>query len=221
MSLEKIHLRKLLQIFYAPNNKRVDILRRDIRSEIGKKAGTRSGGPDFYPPFWADVKNHISGQADLRALAEGRIESNARRKRLYTAMTDGFLGWWNEKRRWRNEPFELNPISPHSRHKFDNLGTVKVESLISLRLGAGRSRLIYPYFADVPQLSLEAARIALWVMSQALPNHNLADMRILDVIRGSSFGSVDVPFQGNEEMIFLREYQAVQAEWQRLRREYE
>jgi hypothetical protein len=44
MSLEKIHLRKLLQIFYAPNNKRVDILRRDIRSEIKKKG--REQGPE-------------------------------------------------------------------------------------------------------------------------------------------------------------------------------
>jgi hypothetical protein len=136
-------------------------------------------------------------------------------------MTGGFLGWWNEKRRWRNEPFELSTTSPHSRHKFDNLGTVKVENLISLRIGGGGRRLIYPYFADIPRLPLEAARIGLWVMGQALLDRDMDDMRILDVIRGASFGVADVPFEGNEEMIFLREYQAAQAEWQRLRREYE
>lgn len=36
MSIEKIHLRKLLQIFYAPNALRIKLLRNDIRGVIKK-----------------------------------------------------------------------------------------------------------------------------------------------------------------------------------------
>ncbi|MBX3505937.1 MAG: hypothetical protein KF895_10700 [Parvibaculum sp.] len=222
MSLEQIHLRKLLQIFYAPNNKRISILRADIRQEISKGAGLNGDGGDFHTAFWSGAKRHALGTADLRALTEVYIERSRQRRRLYPLLRDGFLLWWDEKRRWRNEPFEAILPSPHGRFIFEELAaTVKVENLLSLEGGDHSNRLIYPYFAEEPLLSAEAARLGLWLMSVALPHRNAEEMRILDVIRGTSFGIADVPFLGNEESIFLQKYEATLAEWRRLREEYD
>lgn len=44
MSLEKIHLRKLLKILFLPAKKRRSELRKDIREEINRKAGADVGG---------------------------------------------------------------------------------------------------------------------------------------------------------------------------------
>ncbi|MBC7101608.1 MAG: hypothetical protein H5U13_00045 [Parvibaculum sp.] len=220
MSLEKIHLRKLLQIFYAPNNKRISLLRADIRQEIAKNEGLSGDGGDFHTAFWSGAKQHALGTEDLRALTEVYIVRSAQRKRLCPLLRDGFLLWWDEKRRWRNEPFEALLPSPHGRVSFEELAsTVKVENLLSLEGDDHSSRLIYPYFAEEPRLSAEAARLGLWLMGEAFPR--LEEMRILDVIRGTSFGTLDVPLQGNEEEVFQREYEAVLAEWRKLRNEYQ
>jgi hypothetical protein len=49
MSLEKIHLDKLLRILYSPENKKTGFLRDDIRQGIRKASGTKSeGGGHFY-----------------------------------------------------------------------------------------------------------------------------------------------------------------------------
>jgi hypothetical protein len=107
MSIEKIHLRKLLQLFYLPANKRKSLLRADIRNDLNKALGESTDGGDFHGPFWADAKSHVAGQEDLRTAVKNRIASNKSRTRLYPLLAGGFLNWWDEKRRWRNEPFEF------------------------------------------------------------------------------------------------------------------
>jgi len=106
MSLQKIHLRKLLQLFDAADGKRRALLRADIRDEMASAAGAEKNGGDFYAPFWSDAKQHMGGASDLKLTTAARIELNKGRERLYPELRDGFLLWWNKKRRWINEPFE-------------------------------------------------------------------------------------------------------------------
>ena len=54
MSIEKINLRKLLQLFFADDRLQRSLLLADIRNDRTKEAGDRDSGGDFYGPFWAD-----------------------------------------------------------------------------------------------------------------------------------------------------------------------
>lgn len=217
-----MHLRKLLQIFYAPSIQRRSLLRADIRQELAKNDGKSGDGGDFHTAFWSGAKRHAIGTVDLRAQIEEYIQRSPQRKRLYPLLGEGFLVWWDEKRRWRNEPFVAMPRSLHGRFVHSDSGAIiKVENLLSLRIGDRSNRLIYPYFAEEPPLSGEAVRIGLWLMSHALPDQRIEDMRVLDVLRSASYGTLDVPLQGDEEEVFLRHYQSALAEWIKLRAEYE
>ncbi|MEK9971455.1 MAG: hypothetical protein VW600_20140, partial [Ferrovibrio sp.] len=95
MALNHIHLHKLLRILFLEPNKRQSELRDDIRTEIAKEAGAETSGGDFYVPFWADVKQHVFGSANLIELVAARIEANHQRRNLYPLLRDGFLLWWN------------------------------------------------------------------------------------------------------------------------------
>jgi hypothetical protein len=221
MSLRNIHLRKLLWLFELPAKQRRSALRADIRAEIKKEQGRSGGSGDFHTGFWADAKAHVAGKSDLRVQTKARIESNKGRARLYNLLSESFLRWWNEKRRWRNEPFEFLSESVFEKYySVDPAGVVKVENLIALRVGDRESRIIYPYFAETPGLTAESARIGLWLMHEAFPNRAIADLRILDVLRSSSFGIGDVPLVGNEEELFKRKYKLLLDEWDKLRDEY-
>lgn len=222
MSLEKIHLRKLLQIFYLPENRRRSVLREDVKSQIKKEnGGSTNGGGDFYTPFWTDAKRHVAGDLDLHAATEARVESNFRRRRLYPLLRDGFLGWWDERRRWRNEPFIFMPQSVKTHIVIPEVrGVVKVENLLALKVGDQFDRLVYPYFSEEPELPDEGGRIGLWLLGQALTDYQNDDLRILDVLRSTSFSTTDNPFRGNERDIFLRKYEEALVEWNRIRDEY-
>lgn len=222
MSLQSIHLRKLLRLFYAPSNLRVRILRNDIRSELRKAAGLDSGGGDFHVPFWSDAKDHVFGASDLRDQVALRIASNKGRQRLYTAMSDGFLGWWNEKRRWRNEPLRLLNIPAKAQLQIEDVGgVVKIENIMGLESGPEFNRLIYPYFSEEPSLPEEGGRLGLWAMREALPTaYDVDDMRVLDILRSRTFTARDHKLVGNEGEVFLRRYQQLIADWTRLREEY-
>jgi len=222
MSVRVVHLRKLLTLFFAPPKLRTSILRDDIRSEIRRAEGRDGDGGDFYVPFWSDAKQHMFGVADLRDLTANRILSNPRRKKLYEACQVGFLSWWDNKRRWRNEPIQPTPIPAKARLSIPSVGgVVKIENVFALDSGPTFHRLIYPYFAEDPQIGEEAARLGLWALSASLDrSHDASNMRILDIQRGASFGLLDVPFTGKEEEIFERRYASVIAEWDKLRSEY-
>lgn len=221
MSFELVGLGKLLNAMYASNSQRITLLRGDIRSEIKKAEGFgNSKGGDFYVPFWADAKRHVAGELDLRLATIARIESNKGRDRLYTMLTDGFLLWWEEKRRLRNVPFSVIENNIKARHEIAGLGSVKVENTLSITVGDNGHRIIYPYFCEDPALCEEAARLGLWLMSKCIKGYALIDMRLLDIIEGRSFSTLDTPLLGNEEALFQARYKALLAEWQALRAEY-
>lgn len=220
MALNRIHLRKLLKILFSEPNVRRSELRSDIREEIAREAGQEGGGGDFYAPFWADAKNHVFGTADLHNMVDGRVEANCRRANLYPQLRTGFLIWWNERRRWTNEPFRPGrQLKAH--FPFANLdAVVKVDNILSVRDGAGEEHVVYPYFSPQPELSENAARLGLWLLSSALPTVPLEEIRILDVIRGRTFSVDRSPLRGDEQEEFITRYSAALNERDVLRREY-
>lgn len=220
MALNRIHLRRLLKILFLEPNARRSELRSDIRGEIARDAGQDGGGPDFYAPFWADAKNHVFGIADLHDMVDGRVEANERRANLYPQLRNGFLTWWNERRRWTNEPFRPGR-SLRAQFPFPNLDAViKVDNILSVRDGSGEEHIIYPYFSPQPELSENAARLGIWLLSAALPTVSLEEIRILDVIRGRTFSVDRYPLQGSEQEEFTRRYAAALFEREVLRRNY-
>lgn len=214
MGLDRVHLRKLLKLFMMKENLRSTAIRADAR-EVMKKADEGSGpGGDFHVPFWRDAKDHAAGRTDLHETTDQQIEKNWRRKKLYPRLRDGFLKWWNEKRRWINETISELPKTIKSSVGFADIdGVVKVENLLCLRVGDDKCRFIYPYFSDRPALTPEAARLGLWLMSRALPQHSIEDMRILDVLRGETFSTDKFPLLGNEEENFTLRYRRILREW--------
>jgi hypothetical protein len=221
MTLELIGLGKLLRIMYAESAEQVRLLRGDIRETIKKEKGLSHGdGGDFYGPFWADAKGHVAGDVDLRERVRLRIDANIGRERLYELLRDGFLSWWEARRRLRNEPFAVIADNIRARFECPGLGVVKVENTLSITVGGDGHRVIYPYFIEDPALSAEAARLGLWVMSQAITMYSPEQMRILDVIRERTYSLLDTPMNGEEERIFRERYSAVKQEWIRLRALY-
>ena len=221
MSLQKVHLRKLLQLFDASDAKRKALLRADIRAEIRSEEGGSGSGNDFYVPFWSDAKNHVTGQLELTKQTEIRIVSNDSRKRLYPDLRDGFLSWWNDERRRINEPFGTVPENISAQFPVLEFGTVvKVENVLAFLVDGHSHRIVYPYFSEVPKLTAESARLGLWLLSEALNAYVNKDLRILDVIRSDHFSLMDFPLQGNEKVQFLGKYKNLLAERERLKREY-
>ncbi|MDR6658500.1 hypothetical protein J2W51_001042 [Tardiphaga robiniae] len=185
MSFEIVGLGKLLRVMYADKAGRISILRGDIRDAIRREsASSTKGGGDFYGPFWADAKRHVAGEVDLRAETPQRILKNTRRERLYEISRDGFLLWWEEKRRLRNEPFKIIEASVKARYDALGLGAVKIENILAITVGDDGHRIIYPYFCEDPSLTDEAARLGLWVMSQCIVGYAAKDMRIWTLFRG-------------------------------------
>lgn len=221
MSIKSIQLRKLIRLFYAKPNLRRELLLRDLREENRRALEGGKTGGDFYAPFWADAKDHIGGMADLAGRTHARIQSNERRKRLYPALTNGFLNIWNEKIRWRNEPFEFRTDTAKGQLSFEELSTtVRVENVLSVQIWDGSNRFVYPYFSEQPALSDEGARLALWVMSEALPQFDASKMRIIDILRSSYISATNVRFVGNEREIIIRKYAIILDEWETLKVEF-
>lgn len=222
MSLENIHLRKLLKIMYLQGPARVSALRSDIRDDIARERGDRGeGGGDFYGPFWRDAKDHVFGYSDLRHQTNNRIASNARRANLYGLLRDGFLLWWDERRRWTNEPFRpANSLKSICRIAGIN-AEVKVANILSVRDGRDEDHFVYPYWFPEPPLNDESARLGLWILCQAFPAIESSEFRLLDIIRGETYSLDRNPLRGNERTIFQRRYTASLDQWRRLRAEYD
>lgn len=218
MSLEKIHLRKLLQLIYATPAKRRGSILSDIGSDARKLLSPDSSGGDFYGPFWADAKDYVAGKSDLREQTKGRIAANKSRQRLYPLLTDGFMRVWTEKVRWRNEEFAFLPTSVKAQLPIDELNaTIKIENVVAVKIWNGANRVIYPYFSEEPILPNDGARLGFWALSEALPEFKIDDLRIIDVLRGSYFRPDDVPLQGNEREALVQRYGDLLAEWKKLR----
>lgn len=216
MSIEIIHLRKLLKLLYLPDNRQTSELRRDIWQDRRRESGLGGGGGDFHSPLWFDAGRHAFHIADLHDATAARIEANDGRERLYLMLRDGFLLWWNERRRWTNEPFQPIP-APHARYQLTGTGVIKLEALLAVRDAANVDHFVYPYFAEEPILSDEAARLALWTLCTGLPHIDPNELRILDVIRGQAFSLDRNPLQGNEEEVLRYRYQRLLNRWHELR----
>jgi len=196
------------------DNLRSTAIRSDAREHMKRQDEGPSPGGDFHVPFWSDAKAHAAGGRDLREATVKQIEKNWRRKNLYPRLKDGFLLWWNEKRRQFNEPIIRLPTPINSSVGFAEIeGTVKVENLLYLKIGEDKFRYIYPYFSDKPSLTPATARLGLWLMSQALPQHDIENIRILDVLRGKAFSVEKHPLLGNEEEAFRLRYRSILREW--------
>ena len=221
MSIHSIHLWKLLRLLQLDDRGVQSLLREDIRTHLRKERGIAGGGGDFHGAFWKDAKLFVSDAVDLNALTLARVAGNASRRRLYPQLAESFLSWWHEKRRWSNEPFAVHDISVHGRYQPEGIAaTIKVENLLAIRVGGTSERLIYPYFSEEPMLGDSAARIGLWVISQALKEHEVQDMRILDILRSKSFAVRDYPLVGDEEEALVRHFSKILEKWDLLREEY-
>jgi hypothetical protein len=131
MSVRSISLRKLIIILFSPANRRVSGIRKDIREDMNRSPDATAGGGDFYAPFWSDAKDHVFGLSDLHASVAGRIESNDRRGNLYPRLRDGFLLWWDQRRRWTNEPFR-KAQPQRARFPFPGIdAVVRIDSILS------------------------------------------------------------------------------------------
>jgi len=221
MSLQRIHLRKLLKVLFSDAASQRSALRADIREEIARKAGDTDSGGDFYAPFWFDAKAHVFEGADLHGAVQARIAANRRRADLYPRLEDGFLLWWNERRRWTNEPFRPGQALK-AQFAFPGLdATVKIDGILSVRDADDVDHFIYPYFAPTPVLSDEAARLGLLLVTRALNDVPPNEIRILDVIRGQAFSLDRHPLSGDEEQTFRRRYTQVLADQDALRGQYD
>lgn len=217
MSLQKIHLRKALQMLYADARFQRTLLRRDISEDRRRDDGGNEGGGDFYSGFWADVKAHMAGRARISELVGARVAANKGRARLYPALATAFERMWNEKMRWRNEPFQFAPQSLKARLNIPELQvTLKIENTISVLAYDGSQRTIYPYFSEKPPLPDEGARIALALLATAFPTQNPADFRLVDVLRQGYFRPEDLGMKGSEREVFIRKYRALLAVWRTL-----
>ena len=222
MSMRRVHLRKLLKIMFLADGTRRSALRTDIREDRARAADEGGeGGGDFYVPFWSDAKRHVFGGLDLHAATDERIAGNERRRNLYPQLRDGFLLWWDERRRWTNAPFEPGR-QLGAQFPFPGLdAVVKVDNILSARDGRDDEHYVYPYFSENPVLDEEAARLGLWLLGQALPAVPHAEIRILDIIRGAPFSVDRYPLAGDEEVNFRNRYAALLREWEALRAEYD
>lgn len=221
MSIENINLRKLLRMMYAPEALCVSLLRSDIREEIAKADGLSAAGGDFYGPFWSDAKDHAISRLDLHSATEERIAANPRRANLYPQLRDGFLLWWNERRRWTNAPFV--PINaPKGRLDFTTLNSaVKIENFLSVNDSDAEPHFVYPYFSFAPALSGEAARLALWAITEINIIQDSSTVRVLDVIRGNTYSLERNPLVGDEDAMFEMRYRNLISQWNALWGEYD
>lgn len=220
MSIEKINLRKVLQLFFADERQQRALLLADIRNDRAKEAGDRDSGGDFYGPFSADIKDHAAGRSNLSEQTERRIVANGRRARLYRILRNCFLEMWNEKMRWRNEPFEFAPESVKAHLPIKELGViVKVENTVAINTWDGSHRVMYPYFSEAPALPETGARLGFWALKEALPDYHAEDFRIIDMQRRAYFRPTDVGMKGDERTQFVQRYDALLTKWRKLQDE--
>jgi len=220
MSLEDIHLRKILKIMYLEGAPRITALRTDIRETIARARGEGEGGGDFYGPFWRDAKDHVFDTADLTDRTRTRIESNPGRADLYNRLRDGFLLWWSQRRRWTNQPFVPAAGLKNTVQLSGIDALVKIANILSVRDAQNKDHFVYPYWFPEPAITDEMARLGLWALCQAFPNVDPKELRILDVIRGQTFALDRNPLQGNEAAVFKRRFDAAVLQWRTLRDEY-
>lgn len=219
MSIETLHLRKLLQLLYVNPARQISLLRAEIRADLAKEEGRPIAGGDFYGPFWSDVNDHVFGRRDIRDAVEDRVESNDRRARLYPALAEGFLKWWDQERRWTNEPFSPTR-APSTVITIDDSLRIKISNILAVRDARGVDRFVYPYFSEQPSLKSEPARVGLWILKRAFVALPAEHFRVLDVLRGKIFSLDRNPLEGDEALALDRRFRNLVEVYEALRAEY-
>ncbi len=221
MTVKVINLNKLIRLCMLPANELTSELRSDLRNERDKMLGVKSGGGHFHHPWWTAAKDHVLGKTDLTVQTSILIGISKQRKRLYPLLTERFLSWLVKLRRTTNLEIGWNEANVHTHYTVPGLDlTVKVDNLLALTLNGERHRLIYPYFSEDPPLTEQWARIALWLMNNALPEFSLPEMEFLDILRSQSYSGASLALQGDEKLVFEKRYQVILGRWDELRPEY-
>lgn len=218
MSLHTARLSKILKIAYADDRlSRKDIFD-DVSEYIRKENNPEkasSGGGDFHGVLWAAFKDCIFeyDPDSFDQIVKALIDANSRRKRLFPPLAQGLKSWGLEKQRWMNE--EIKRIkSPTGTITVDGLDiALKVNNILALEIVGKGNRYIYPYFSEEPTVTKEAARVALWQLHQTLPDLDINEIRILDVMRGKSYSVADVPFVGDEQTLFEHHIKSIMQRW--------
>lgn len=221
MTSKTINLHKLLKLFGLKDRQLTSALRRELYGEKKRIENGPGEGGDFHVPFWSDAKAHVIGKVDLVQQTQARVEASDQRKRLYPQLADGFLDWLEQTKRSTNEKVGWHEGNVHNHHSIPELDlTLKVDNMLALKIGPDRYRLIYPYFTEKPILHEQWARVGLWAMSEALPDHSRSNMEILDILRGRAFSGARLFLKGDEEYLFSKRYREILDEWDNLRPEY-
>lgn len=222
MSIQIINLNKLLRLCALPENKLITALRSDLNAERKKLLGRKAGGGHFHYPWWDVAKDHVVGAANLEEALPALIAGGINRDRLYTLLTEAFLRWVDEFRRSTNLSIDVREEEVHNHYMVPGIGVVvKIDNLLALRLGHDGHRLVYPYFSEQPALSEKWARVGLWLMADALPMFDPAQVEILDVLRARSFRNPSGIARGDEEQLFRIKYLQMLELWNGLRPEYQ
>ena len=221
MTVRVMNLNKLIRICASNESATTAALREDLRNERDNLIGLPTGGGHFQHPWWKAAKDHAVGLCDIESETALLIEALDRRKRLYPIYTNSFLKWLENLKRGTNYQLTWLPEHINTHYVVPGLElTVKVDNLLALRIGPDQHKLVYPYFSEKPPLNSIWARVALWLMSDALSEYSRTDMEILDVVRGLGHSGASVFLKGDEEHIFKERYTALVKEWISLRPQY-
>lgn len=213
MSIRMISLKNLMQLMLADPKLQRSLIKYHIRQARPRSTSASGDGGDFHVAFWSDAKKHAAGKLKLNEATADRIKKHEGRKRLYPLLTKGFLEWWEENRRRINEPFDVKNESFKGRVELAGLGVVKVENNLAFSIGEDGFRVVYPYVCEEPDVDTKIGRLALWAMSQAMPDQAIENLRVLDVIRGRTFSTEECPMIGTEEEEFRTLYAAQIEKW--------
>ncbi|MCP1199425.1 hypothetical protein [Notoacmeibacter sp. MSK16QG-6] len=221
MSVQKIQLGKLLRLMGSADEKRDRLLKKFIREDMRREANPGSGG-DFHVPFWHDAKRHVNGDDYLPIMVAKRIAASSRRKRLYPELANGFLDFWNTKRRWTNKALISEVSTVHANMAITELGgIITVRNMMYLKADNNTERAYYPYFSEWPALKQNEARLGLWILANSGIEVEKSKIRILDLIRGNSISIADVGFYGNEREQLVKRYRRLIENYERIRAEIE
>ena len=214
MAINSLHVNKTLRFLDLSKNRFLDSSDRGLRKELltdisrdrRKSAGRKTGGGNFYGPFWGDVRRHFLREGNISELTKDTIGRDHGRENLYTLLEANFQIFL---RRGHNSEAELSAKRPNGDFNLSDIGlTTKVEGILTLII-EGDEHLVYPYWFNEPRLSDDTVRIGLWLISKALPYENPENIRILDIMRANYFSLETHPLKGNEEELLIQGYQEI------------
>jgi hypothetical protein len=220
MALNNVSLNKFLKISRRKLQHRISLIRRDAVDAVKKeKKLLDEDGGDFYGAFWSDAKLFVLDGENLSLAVRARINDHSSKKNLYPALERGFFRWYDER-------FDRSDYKTRKRidkaygscRSLDKDGVLRVHGTLAWQDNSGRVFIVYPYFDKDLALGERSARLARWVMADAMPDFSVADMIIVDVLRGNAFDNDNSPILGDEEAVLVDQYSRMLREWESQKR---